>query len=167
MNRILVVMIASLALLSACAKSAAPDTAADEAAIRESGHAWYKAFNAGDMATLESLYSDDAVVQPPNAPAARGGAAIREFFTKDAAQMQSAGLTGAEGATSDVGVADDLAWQSDTYTVTDKSGATVETGKTLTVFERKNGKWAMLRDTWNSDAPSTTPSPPPTTAPAK
>jgi len=167
MNRILVVLMASLAVLSACAKSAAPDTAADEAAIRESGHAWYKAYNAADMATLVALYSDDAVVQPPNAPAVRGGAAIREFFTKDAAQMQGAGLTGVEGATSDVGVAGDLAWQSDTYTLTDKSGATVESGKTLTVFERKNGKWLMIRDTWNADAPSTLPSPSPTTAPSK
>ncbi|HTT00997.1 MAG TPA: nuclear transport factor 2 family protein [Steroidobacteraceae bacterium] len=154
MNRLSVVLIASCAVLSACTQSTAPDTtAADETAIRASGNSWYKAFNSGDMDALASLYTDDAVVQAPNAPAARGSAAIRDFFTKQRADMQGAGLTVVEGARSDVGLAGDLAWQGDTYTVTDKSGATVESGKTLAVFQRKDGKWLMVRDTWNSDAP--------------
>jgi ketosteroid isomerase-like protein len=53
---------------------------------------------------------------------------------------------------SDVGVSGDLAWQSGTFKITDKSGAVVDTGKYITLFQRKNGRWMIIRDTWNSDA---------------
>jgi hypothetical protein len=36
----------------------------------------------------------------------------------------------------------------------DKSGATTEEGKFLTIFQRKGGTWMIIRDTWNSDAPN-------------
>jgi len=88
---------------------------------------------------------------------ARGGASIREYFLKDAATSTAAGLKGVEGPTSDVGVSGDLAWQGDTYRVVDKSGATVDTGKTLTVFQRRDAKWMIIRDTWNSDIASPSP----------
>ena len=57
----------------------------------------------------------------------------------------------AVGVEADVGVSGDLAWQGDTYKVIDKSGATVDTGKTLTVFQRRDAKWMIIRDTWNSE----------------
>jgi uncharacterized protein (TIGR02246 family) len=154
--RRLAIAVVIFAAITACAKTAAPDTAADEAAIRDAQHAWYKAFNSGDAAAVAALYSDDAVVAAPHAPAAKGNAAIRDFVAKTVDTFRSSALAVAEGPTSDVGVSGDLAWQADTYTVTDKSGATVEAGKTLTVFQRKDGKWLMIRDTWNSDAPPAT-----------
>jgi len=58
-----------------------------------------------------------------------------------------------EGPIGDIGMSGDLAWQSTTCTVTDKSGATVEAGKILTVLQRRGGKRMIIRDTWNSDAP--------------
>jgi uncharacterized protein (TIGR02246 family) len=157
--RKLVVAVVTFAAITACTKSAAPDAAADTAAIRDAQHAWYKAFNSGDAAAVAALYSDDAVVAAPNAPAAKGNAAIRDFVAKTVDTFRSSGLTAAEGPTSDVGVSGDLAWQADTYTVTDKNGGTVEAGKTLTVFQRKDGKWLMIRDTWNSDTPPATAAP--------
>jgi hypothetical protein len=36
--------------------------------------------------------------------------------------------------------------------VINKSGSTLDAGKYLTVFQRKNGKWMVIRDTWNTDA---------------
>lgn len=39
-------------------------------------------------------------------------------------------------------------------------------GKFLTVYKKSGGKWLILRDTWNSDAPSAPASPAPA-APAK
>ena len=67
--------------------------------------------------------------------------------------LKTGGLSGTEGPNSDVVVNGDVAWQDDTYTITDKNGATVETGKTLTLFQRRDGKWLIIRDTWNSDSP--------------
>jgi hypothetical protein len=34
----------------------------------------------------------------------------------------------------------------------------VDTGKSLSVARKRDGKWLMIRDTWNSDRP---PAPPP------
>jgi uncharacterized protein (TIGR02246 family) len=154
----LVVVAASFATLAACAKTAAPDTAADEAAARAVNVAWYKAYNAGDGAAVAALYAEDAALNAPGAPVARGNAAINEFYVKNAADAAAAGLTLVDDPSSDVGVSGDLAWQSGTFKITDKSGAVVDTGKYITVLQRKGGKWMIIRDTWNSDsAPAAAP----------
>ena len=150
-----------LALLaSGCTQKPAPDTrVADEATIRESNRTWSKAYNAGDVDGLVALHAEDAVVSAPGAPAARGHAAIRELFVKDIAASAKAGITLNIGAVSDVGVSGDLGWEWGTFTATDKSGTTVDAGKYVTVFARKNGKWLIIRDIWNSDMPPPAPAP--------
>jgi len=46
-------------------------------------------------------------------------------------------------------------------------GAVVETGKFLSIYRKKDGKWVYIRDTWNADAPPASPAPPtPPQAPA-
>lgn len=150
--------------MAACGKSA-PDTSAASSAIRSSQDAWYKSFNSGDGAAVAALYADDAVVMAPNVPAARGIAAIRDYYSKSAPEFQATGLTAVEGPIGDLGISGDLAWQGTTYTVSDKSGATVEAGKVLTVFQLRDGKWMIIRDTWNSDAAPTSTAAPSTQAP--
>ena len=149
------ILAACIAALVACAKmQPAPNTAADETAARAVNVAWYKAYNAGDGAAVAALYAEDAVLNAPGAPAARGMASIRDYYVKGAAASAAAGLALVDDPTSDLGVSGDLAWQSGTFKVTDKSGAAVDTGKYITVFQRKDGKWMIIRDTWNSDAPA-------------
>jgi uncharacterized protein (TIGR02246 family) len=137
-----------------CGKTV-PNTAADSSTIRSSSDAWYKAYNAGDAAAVAALYAEDAVVMALNVPASRGISAIRDYYAKTSPEFQAAGLTAMEGPIGDIGVSGDLTWQGTTYTVTDKSGATVETGKDLTVMQRRDGKWLIIRDSWNSDAAPT------------
>jgi len=161
----LILLVAGLFAVAACGKSV-PNTSADESAIQNIQNAWYKAFNAGNGAGVAALYADDAVLMAPNVPEARGIAAIRDYYSKAAPESQAAGHTAVQGANSDIGMAGDLAWQGYTYTVTDQSGATVETGKSLTVFQRKDGgKWMIIRDTWNSDAAPTSAATPSLQAP--
>ena len=69
------------------------------------------------------------------------------------------GVTFSVDPKSDVGTSGDLAWESGTYAVKAKSGASVEIGKYLTVYKKSGGKWLIIRDTWNSDAPPAPPSP--------
>jgi len=154
MNRLkqLITLAASLLALVACVKTPAPDTAADASAIRAVNIAWNKAYNVGDVAGVTALYAEDAVLMAPGAPPARGKVSIGEYYAKDVLAFAAAGLTATDAPTSDVAEAGDLAWESGTFTTTDKSGATVETGKFLTVLQRKDGKWMIIRDTWNSDA---------------
>jgi uncharacterized protein (TIGR02246 family) len=152
----LIILAASLVALAACTKTAAPDTGAD--AIRAVNIAWNKAYNSGDGTAVAALYAEDAVLLAPGAPPVRGKASITEYYAKDAPAFAAAGLTVADAPKSDVAESGDLAWQSGTYKNTDRSGATVDSGKFLTVFQRKDGKWMIIRDTWNSDAaPSAAP----------
>jgi ketosteroid isomerase-like protein len=151
-----------LVALAGC-QPAAQDTAADEAVIRLSAPAWAAAYNAGDADTLTAMYWEDAVLQPPGAPAATGHAAIRGFLAGDSAATKAAGLTMNIPEAGAVDVSGDLAYEAGTYSVTDASGATVDTGKYIGVFLKKDGKWLYIRDTWNSD---TAPAPAPAAEPA-
>jgi uncharacterized protein (TIGR02246 family) len=152
--RKLTVLVASFVALAACAKTAPPaaSTTADETAIRAVNIAWNKAYNAGDGAAVAALYAEDAVLNAPGKPMVRGKASLTEYYVKDAAEFAATGATVADDPVGDVGQSGDLAWQSGTYKNTDKSGTTVDSGKFLTVFQRKDGKWLIIRDTWNSDA---------------
>ena len=66
-------------------------------------------------------------------------------------------VTLAASPTADLGVSGDLGWIWNTFTVKDKSGATVDTGKYLTLLARRDGRWVIIRDIWNSDSPPTPP----------
>ena len=142
---------AGVIVLAACSSSGAPEAGA-ESAVRAVNAAWFKAYAAGDAAGVAARYAEDAVVSPPGAPAARGGAAILEYFTQDIATVRAAGLSFVADPATDVGVSGDLAWETGQFTVTDTSGATVEIGKFSTVFARRDGSWKIIRDTWNSNA---------------
>jgi uncharacterized protein (TIGR02246 family) len=150
--RTAIVATAALLTLAGC-QTAAVDTSADEAVIRKSAPAWAAAYNAGDVDRLAAMYWDNAVLQPPGAPAASGRAAIREFLAADSAATRGAGLTMNIPEAGAVDVSGDLAYEAGNYTVTDASGATVDAGKYIGVFQKRDGKWLYIRDTWNSDMP--------------
>jgi uncharacterized protein (TIGR02246 family) len=155
-----------LLLAGYTAAASAVEASTEEAAIRAINQTWVKSYNAGDANTVAGLYAENAVLMPPGAPAARGSAAIRAFMVKEIAASAKAGAVFSLGAKPDVGASGDLGWESGTYAVKVKSGATVETGKYLSVYKKKDGKWLLIRDTWNSDAPPAPASPAPST-PAK
>lgn len=144
--------VASVALVGSMVGFAHAASAADEAAIRAQTTSWVKAYNDGDAKAVAALYADDAVLLPPGAPGASGRMAIQEFITKDIAGSKAAGAVFAVNPKSDVGVSGNMGWESGTYKVTVK-GAVVETGKYLSVYRKKDGKWLYIRDTWNADAP--------------
>lgn len=138
---------------SAVAAAPAPDAADDDQAVRAINPAWFKAHNAHDVEGLVSLYAADAVLNTPGYAPARGTAAIRDAYTKEIGEMTAGGLMNNSGPNPEFGVSGDLAYEWNTFTVTDKSGKTIDKGKYVTVFERKNGKWMIIRDIWNSDTP--------------
>lgn len=148
---------AALAAMGAAAHSA--DTAAEVAALHAADSAWEKAYNAGDVEGVVSLYAPDALLFPPGSPIAKGRDAIRAFFAKDTAESKRAGVRFILGPKPDGGVVGDWGWASGTYVVKDKAGKVVDTGKYLSVSRKVEGKWLYVRDTWNSDVPA--PAPPP------
>jgi len=146
--------------LSACAPAAPPpvDTVAEEAALKAITAAWLDAYNTGDVEKIVASYTEDAVLMPPHAPVARGHAAIRAFITADTAGAKTAGVKLVPGPAT-AGVAGETGWESGSYTITDASGATVDSGSYLSVARKSNGKWLLLRDIYNSDRPLPPPVP--------
>ena len=139
--------------------------AADDAArIRAGTESWVKSFNSGNAGAVVALYAEDAVLMPPGAAPARGTAAIKEAIAKEIAGAKKGGVKFVLGTGDEVGVSGDMAWHAGGYFVMDKAGKTLEAGKFLEVWEKKNGKWRVVRDIWNSNGtPAATP---PTPAPA-
>ena len=82
-----------------------------------------------------------------------GRAAIRDFIASDIANSKAAGFSFKGDDVTDAGVAGDMAWVTGTFSVTDASGATIDKGKYVTIYRRADGKWPIIRDTWNSDMP--------------
>jgi len=146
-----VFLTAVLTALTACSRTVAPDTAADEAAMRTVSGAWKAAFNAGDAAAVTALYGEDAILSAPGRPVVRGRASIGEYFAKTVAEFSAAGLTVTDAPLSEVAASGDLGFQWASYEVSDKSGHVVDAGKLLTLFQRKDGKWLIIGDTWNSE----------------
>jgi ketosteroid isomerase-like protein len=155
---------------------ALPAFAADDAGrIRAGTKSWVESFNSGNAGAVTALYSEEAVLMPPGEPPARGTAAIKEAIAKEIAGAKKGGVGFALGTGDDVSVSGDMAWHSGAYFVLDKSGKTVEAGKYLEVWERKNGKWRIVRDMWSSNgsvpaasaAPAAAPAPAPAAAPKK
>ena len=156
------------AMLVACAASAPAAWAADDAAtIRAGTAAWVKAFNAGNTDGVLAQYTQDAVVMPPGSPLLRGHAAIKAYLAKEIAGAQAGGVKFAFGDVNDVGVKGDTAWHAGTYAITDKGGATLDTGGYMEVWRKSGGKWHIIRDIWNSSTPPPAPAPAPAAAPKK
>jgi uncharacterized protein (TIGR02246 family) len=156
MNRIIhaAVAAAGLLALAGCAQQAAPvDTAADVTAIHAATAAWVAAYNAGDADKIVALYADDAIMMPPDAAAATGHEAMKQYLTADMAGAKAAGVSFALDADAS-GVSGDLAWHSGTFHVAGADGASVSTGKYTEVWRKTDGKWLMIRDVWNNDAPA-------------
>jgi ketosteroid isomerase-like protein len=147
-----------IALLSITIVGAA--TAADtkiEQTLRDLDAQWSAAAGAKDLDKTVSFYSDDAIVMPPNASAARTKEAIRKLWQD---LIASPGFVISWKATKiEVAKSGDLACLSGTYefTMNDASGKPVnDHGKYVEVWEKQaDGKWKCGTDIWNSDLPAT------------
>ncbi len=146
-------------LLAGCAgRSSAPavDVAASRIAIVNVIQTFNGALAAGDTTAIDSLYAPDAVVLPAHAPRAEGAAAVHRLWARAMSApgfqlvLEAGAITFARSG--------DLAVMTGVYQYggTGPSGLPLgETGKFVTVFTGVNGRWRILVDTWNSDAPAT------------
>lgn len=122
---------------------------------------WITEYNAGNADSADkivALYTDDGSMMPPDVPAAVGHDKMREFLVKDMAASKSAGITLRIDGDS-AGASGDLGWHSGTFSVLDKDSKSVGTGKFVEVWQKVDGKWMLIRDIWNNDAPAPAPAP--------
>lgn len=156
------VRLATLALLTsvaACAPAAPkPDTAKDEAAIRQLVTDWNGYLTAQNDSAITALYTDDAVLLPPGQPRVSGHAAIRQFWAGLWALKATLAL-----ASVGVRVAGDLAVEEGNWDFT--AGEMKDHGKYVVIWARTGGSWKAIQDIWNSDQPP--PAQPAAAAPAQ
>jgi ketosteroid isomerase-like protein len=121
---------------------------------------WIDAYNAGEPDRIIALYSEDAIVMPPDAPSVTGDAALRSFLADEMAEAKKGGITIVLTGDDEADTSGDLGWHRGTFKVVGEGGASLGTGKYLEIWERQQGKWRITRDIWNNDAAP----PPPATA---
>jgi uncharacterized protein (TIGR02246 family) len=146
----LAVLVLSGFALSACQQGPTPLTDADRNAIRTVVANFDKAVLAGDWPAVVSVYAEDGILLPPNAPAVQGRAAMQNFFSalpKITAFSQSVVEIGGEG---------NLAYPRGTYEMTmmppGAKAPLKDTGKVIAIWRKQpNGSWLVTRVMWNSD----------------
>ncbi len=109
---------------------------------------WAAAYNAKDAAKLAGFYTDDAVYMPPNAPIAKGRAAIEAHFKQELQQ----GFTNLQLMPMESAISGSQAFEAGTATVTGPGGRK-ENGKYLAVFKQVGGAWKIAYDINNTDQP--------------
>lgn len=141
---------------------ASPGASAQSASgFHPTGAEFAKAYNAGDADAIVAMYADDAVLMPPGKPAMTGKAALHDFAVADTTALRQAGMT-LEIDPGMSGSAGDLGWHSGAFRIKAGDGSVADTGKYVEVWERRQGRWLIIRDIWNMDAAE---APPPAAAP--
>jgi uncharacterized protein (TIGR02246 family) len=151
--RSLCVFVLTSLALSACQPKptkTAPLTDADRKAITEGVVRLDKAVLSGDPRGAAALYTEDAILAPPNTPEVRGHAAIQKFFEgfprmsafkEKVVEVEGHGDLAYAWATFDV--------------VAHPPGAKApvkDTGKVLAIWRKQpDGSWLVTRAAWNSD----------------
>jgi ketosteroid isomerase-like protein len=144
-------------VLAGCASTSprATSPAADDAAIADFNKRYLGAINAGDIATLSGLTTEDHIMIAPGRPPTVGKKANDEANGR-AFQMFRVEETWTPIETV---ISGDLAYQRGTFTVnaTPKAGgnASHSTGTFLRIYRKQpSGEWRMVRDMFNSDQPT-------------
>jgi ketosteroid isomerase-like protein len=121
-------------------------------ALIAADHDWSNAAVARNVDGVASYYAENAVVYPPNEPAAVGRAAARKVWAAYFADpsFQISWKTTSAGAENRTG------WTVGTYQASFKGPdgkSAVEKGKYVTVWQKgADGKWEAIHDIWNSNA---------------
>lgn len=156
-----VVMTAAAFTLAATGASA--QGTADTAAIAKVRASYEKAAGAQDGAALARLFTADGVEMAPNAPAAKGRAAIEAYHKGLAQQFMMHGITIAATETQVHGdTAVDIGTYKQTLMAMKGGGMIDDKGKYIVLLKKDaSGNWAITHAIYNSD------NPPPGQAPAR
>ena len=131
------------------------DTAeTDRVAIMKTTAELLAAVNASDADGCLAVWAADGMLMPPHHPSVQGRQAIGDYFRR----LFSGNKFSFTFTSSQIHVAEDIAFERVTYTVTIWSGGSMppveDIGKGVHVYARQsNGSWKLTQDIWNSDRP--------------
>jgi uncharacterized protein (TIGR02246 family) len=129
----------------------AQDPAALRAAIEDLDRAFSAAFERNDTLVISSLYTDDAMLLPPNHEPVMGRDSIAAFW----APLLTPAMKTLHLETTEVGGSGDDVYEVGSYSMLAADGSTADRGKYLVLLKRQSdGGWRLYRDMWNSDLPA-------------
>ncbi len=126
-----------------------PDMAKIKAEIQALENAWAVASNAKDMTTILGFYADDAVSMPANKSVITGKAAIEKDIKADFEKRKVNNVISYE--TTEVFGDENLVTEFGKTTTKDAAGKVTYTGKYMALWEKRNGKWLVIRELYNDD----------------
>ncbi len=126
------------------------DHADDQAALEALNAEWGACASAGNVEGVVALYTSDATLVWPDAPAMQGTDAIRAAYT---------GMLAAPGVwirftPTTVTFSGDLAADFGVVELRMPPTAPMQTAKYLVVWKKVDGAWKVFYDAWNSNAPA-------------
>ena len=108
-----------------------------------------RASNAKDVDGVAAYFANDAQSMPPDEPTLVGMDAIKVGIKREM-DMDTSGTT-MTLKTLDVWAYGKYATETGTWTNADSTGNVTSTGKYMTLFELRDGKYVAIRDIWNDD----------------
>ncbi len=130
-------------LTTTAALAGDPRTHIDEAWVT-----FVAALNAGDSATVASLYTEDAALFPPGGERVDGRAAIQDFWQGAIDGGMKIDVLHAV----EVDASGDLAGETGVFTLTvqGEDGPAKVNGKYIVIWKRSGQTWQVHRDIWNT-----------------
>jgi ketosteroid isomerase-like protein len=152
-NIALLSALAAVRLFAACNQTPAPGpdtTAADTAAVRANSDQFVTAWNAGNMAAITPLMTEDIILMQPYGPSNVGRDAVLKAVATghDIAKLQQTHTT------DEVTVSGGYAYAFGTWKLNPKPGvdAPAQHGKWSAIYKRNSaGAWQLWRWMWNED----------------
>lgn len=149
-----VVLLGAYSCSAPAEKEPAPDLGQIKAEIQAMEDAYAVAENAKDANGVVVYYADDAVNMPNNEPEVSGKEAILNRI-KTQMEKDTSGVTVAFQV-QNITAAGNYVIEAGKSTVTHPGGK-ITTGKYLSIFEKRDGRYVCIRDIWNEDAPKDAP----------
>jgi len=153
---IVVLCILAILVISSC-QPPRQNIEDDVRAIKALVKAWVTAVESGDVEQILTLYTDDIVEMPPNAPANKGKRAVEDYFNKGLEAFTIEATWPVEG-TEEIIVSGNLACYISEYQqkfTLKANGAVMEDhGKIVEIcLKQPDGSWKFAREIWNSNNP--------------
>ncbi len=151
-NNTFPILLISLFIL-ACDTNTTFDLDSARSHIEEQNKKWMQFYNAKDADSIENLFTEDAVVMPPNIKVAKGK---KEILNSILDEFRG-GVTDLVLKTVNVYGSGNLAYEIGQYSLNIKDGDKIENsdqGKYIVVWELSpDGYYKVKVDIWNSDLP--------------
>ncbi|BAY30042.1 hypothetical protein NIES2107_18860 [Nostoc carneum NIES-2107] len=106
-------------------------------------------FAGGDAASLANLYTQDAQIFPTHSDLIGTRQGIEQFWEA----IFRLNISQATLETQEVESHGNTAIEVGKYSLSDRNGQMVDTGKYIVVWKQEDGQWRLHRDMWNSSLP--------------